>query len=619
MALFSPSLTDAGLDDGGWRNPELEVAAEELIGSYDLPSDQGDREQRPDTFEAEAGSLDFGTGDLFSSDLYRPPEPPASDLFGVTAPESPGADPFSGWMYNPAPLFDASESRPTRAGRYIPGGDAANLASMMLPESSGIGLAPATWQRARGPNGQTVDQELDTYFAQHRATAADVWPAFERMARESRQRGDTSNADWLGALTVGARNRAVRTSPHTALPPGGGDQAPGAAPAPGTALGNRAVRGTVDETGAGLVAARNRAVPGTALSVRGGRQDADPLRQMAWDAAVAAGIDPFLFVAQIDQESQFVPTARNQSSGAAGIAQFMPATAAGFGIDPMDPAAALPAAARYMRQLLDTYGGDEALALAAYNAGPGTVAAAGGVVPQNAETPGYVSGILAARQRAQDTFEPVRNELYAAPSAGTLHQLRETEQFGRRKASLIGSIMPELDRAELAAQRPQVYGNPELTPAEQEAWCGPAAAMAFARRYGREPTYAEMRKLATLAGWNSQDGMARGPAGEVELLKRVGVSASVDVPDERRIVLDVTAGRPVAISTGPQNGGHYFYATDVRRRSDGAYELDFGTSVSDINVRRTGGRRWWTLAELPTIGFGSPRAAIYVDPKQGRI
>ncbi|GHO88316.1 lytic transglycosylase domain-containing protein [Dictyobacter formicarum] len=89
---------------------------------------------------------------------------------------------------------------------------------------------------------------------------------------------------------------------------------------------------------------------------------------LARQDAVAAGIDPDLFVRQINQESGFHPGAISPA-GAVGIAQFMPATAAGLGINPHDPVQSLQAAARLMASYIRQYGSESA-ALAAYNAGP---------------------------------------------------------------------------------------------------------------------------------------------------------------------------------------------------------------------------------------------------------
>lgn len=93
---------------------------------------------------------------------------------------------------------------------------------------------------------------------------------------------------------------------------------------------------------------------------------------IARQAAASAGISQDYFVRQINQESGFNPYARS-SAGAIGIAQFIPSTAAGLGINPYDPVASLYGAARYMARLSNSYGGDYAKALAAYNAGPPAV------------------------------------------------------------------------------------------------------------------------------------------------------------------------------------------------------------------------------------------------------
>jgi heme oxygenase len=119
---------------------------------------------------------------------------------------------------------------------------------------------------------------------------------------------------------------------------------------------------------------------------------------VAQQAALNAGISPAIFVRQIYQESGF-RTDVTSYAGAIGIAQFMPATAASLGINPYNPAQALQGAARLMATYLHQYG-SYALALAAYNAGPGTVNSAlrgcGGAWLQcvPAETHNYVNMIL---------------------------------------------------------------------------------------------------------------------------------------------------------------------------------------------------------------------------------
>jgi hypothetical protein len=112
-------------------------------------------------------------------------------------------------------------------------------------------------------------------------------------------------------------------------------------------------------------------------------------RRRTREIAQEAGVDPDLFEAQINQESGFNPTARSPA-GASGIAQIMPATARGWGVDPMNPEAALRAAARNMATYQKKYGIEGALR--AYNAGEGAIEKSKGY----AETNNYVKTIMAA-------------------------------------------------------------------------------------------------------------------------------------------------------------------------------------------------------------------------------
>jgi soluble lytic murein transglycosylase-like protein len=113
------------------------------------------------------------------------------------------------------------------------------------------------------------------------------------------------------------------------------------------------------------------------------------------DAAAASnGIDPALLRGLVSQESGFDPNARS-GAGAVGLTQLMPGTAASLGVtNPLDPAQSLQGGAKYLRQQLDRFGGDQRLALAAYNAGPAAVAKYGGVPPYS-ETQNYVNSVMA--------------------------------------------------------------------------------------------------------------------------------------------------------------------------------------------------------------------------------
>jgi soluble lytic murein transglycosylase-like protein len=126
----------------------------------------------------------------------------------------------------------------------------------------------------------------------------------------------------------------------------------------------------------------------------------DPILRSAgrWNVSAA------LLAAQLEVESGFDPRAVSPA-GAQGIAQFMPATAAAYGLrDPFDPEAAIDAQAHLMSDLLRRFH-SVPLALAAYNAGPAPVAACG-CVPPYPETRAYVTRILALLEGAGALLAP---------------------------------------------------------------------------------------------------------------------------------------------------------------------------------------------------------------------
>jgi soluble lytic murein transglycosylase-like protein len=126
------------------------------------------------------------------------------------------------------------------------------------------------------------------------------------------------------------------------------------------------------------------------------RQFADVISRASqrWNVGVA------VLSAQLYAESNFNPFA-SSPAGAQGIAQFMPGTAASYGLsNPFDPAAAIDAQAHLMHDLLRQFG-SVPLALAAYNAGPAPVQACG-CVPDYPETQAYVAKILGLLNGAGD-------------------------------------------------------------------------------------------------------------------------------------------------------------------------------------------------------------------------
>ena len=109
-------------------------------------------------------------------------------------------------------------------------------------------------------------------------------------------------------------------------------------------------------------------------------------------AAARHNVDPNLVRAVVKVESNFNSNAVSRK-GAMGLMQLMPSTARSLNVkNPFDPQQNVDAGVRHLKQLLESYGGDVNLTLAAYNAGSGAVARSSGV-PRFAETQNYVRRI----------------------------------------------------------------------------------------------------------------------------------------------------------------------------------------------------------------------------------
>jgi len=126
-------------------------------------------------------------------------------------------------------------------------------------------------------------------------------------------------------------------------------------------------------------------------------------------AAQRWNVSATLLAAQLYQESGFNPFARS-GAGAQGIAQFMPGTAASYGLrNPFDAESSIDAQGHLMHDLLRQFG-SVPLALAAYNAGPAPVQRCG-CIPPYPETQAYVAAILALMRGAGDPAGAALNGL----------------------------------------------------------------------------------------------------------------------------------------------------------------------------------------------------------------
>lgn len=194
-------------------------------------------------------------------------------------------------------------------------------------------------------------------------------------------------------------------------------------------------------------------------------------RQTDWpsvarNAAQKYGLLPDVFARQIKMESGFNPSAVSPA-GARGIAQIMPETAKGWGVNPDDPAASLDVAAKNMAGYVRTFGGFNNSdpqkirnayenALRAYNAGPGAVEAS----RKYAETNKYVQNILGPinfAQQAQGATQLGQSQQQPSATTPTSGEFLSafTEHLGKQNQLLEALVK---SRKETFTQNDDPYG-----------------------------------------------------------------------------------------------------------------------------------------------------------------
>lgn len=133
------------------------------------------------------------------------------------------------------------------------------------------------------------------------------------------------------------------------------------------------------------------------------------------------GLPPSLIRAVIQAESNWDPLAVSHK-GAMGLMQLMPETAEMLGVtNAFDPAQNIEGGTRYLAELLEAFNGRLDLALAGYNAGP-TVVSSLGRIPQNRETPHYVTKVLGVFRSQGGVVPDAQEEMETADAEAEVVQ-----------------------------------------------------------------------------------------------------------------------------------------------------------------------------------------------------
>ena len=285
----------------------------------------------------------------------------------------------------------------------LPGVDQGTIANKML-ESSLRRLQYSTDRAAGEEQLKTVSRQLEALFIRMLmdnmdktipkdeltgdSQAMDTWKGMfnERVADKVTEQGSIGLADMI------YRQLSTQINRHMEVPP--------AAPENDNAGNTETSRQSARPPVSPPPAPEPVSVPDS--------PGLDSYRDLIGNISRDQGVDPSLVAAVILQESGGDPRAVSPA-GARGLMQLMPGTADSLGVQNVfDPRENIEGGVRYLKELLDRFDGDERLALAAYNAGPGAVSRYRSVPPYP-ETRDYVKKVARLKDQLKD-FIPAFDE-----------------------------------------------------------------------------------------------------------------------------------------------------------------------------------------------------------------
>jgi len=154
------------------------------------------------------------------------------------------------------------------------------------------------------------------------------------------------------------------------------------------------------------------------------------IKQLVIRTAQRYGVDPALALALARAESDFDPDAVSHK-GAIGVMQLMPETAKALGVaNPYDPTENIDGGIRYLKQLIERFGGNIVLAVAAYNAGPNAVRRYGGVPPYP-ETQTFVRKVLAYWEAFRRELQQTAKSEWQAERIEGQNTISSTQSIGK--------------------------------------------------------------------------------------------------------------------------------------------------------------------------------------------